>query len=215
MTQNLSLSSQTDTMVSVQLDGLIEFLQCLSLEDRDTLSRGLGIGADTSRATWMADDTIETPPTPSMASDSSPTNIEDPTPAPFESTPTAVAPTIPAAPAPTVAAPTGHTTVLVEFDEFNSSDDKGAAMAASALADDFLLHFYHGTYFNVPADADAQAPLYYLTRGQYISVFSGRDATGPKVLGISCAIYHKVDSVMKGISIVRGAIDRGDAVQVL
>ncbi|KAG2743085.1 hypothetical protein P692DRAFT_20747339, partial [Suillus brevipes Sb2] len=74
---------------------------------------------------------------------------------------------------------------------------------------------YNGTYFNVPTNADGQAPLYYVTRGRYIGVFSGWDATGPKVLGISHAIFHKVDSVEKGISVVRGAIDHGDAMQVL
>jgi hypothetical protein len=52
MTQNSHSSSQPDTMVSVRLDGLIEFLQCLSLEDRNALSRGLGIDdANTSRET--------------------------------------------------------------------------------------------------------------------------------------------------------------------
>jgi hypothetical protein len=68
-----------------------------------------------------------------------------------------------------VAAPT----VLVELDEFDSSDDEDAATAASALAEDSILHFYNGTYFNVPTNADGQAPLYYVTRGRYIGVFSG------------------------------------------
>ncbi|KAG1745509.1 uncharacterized protein EDB91DRAFT_1246382 [Suillus paluster] len=225
MTQNLFLSIQTDTMVSVRLDGLIEFLQCLSLEDRNALSRGLGIGINTSRET--PDDTVttETPlPTPPTASDNSPavtvTSMEVPIPTP--STPTAAAPAIPAAsdptipttPAPTAAAPTGHTTILVEFDEYDDSDDEDSAMAAAALADNSILHFYHGTYFNVPA-AKAQAPFYCITRGRYIGVFSGWDATGSKVLGISRGIFHKVDSIEKGMNIMKAAIERRDAIQVL
>ncbi|KAG1720512.1 uncharacterized protein EDB91DRAFT_1088814 [Suillus paluster] len=41
------------------------------------------------------------------------------------------------------------------------------------------------------------------------------DATGPKVLSVSRAIYHKVDSIEQGINIMKGAIDRGDASQAL
>jgi hypothetical protein len=47
------------------------------------------------------------------------------------------------------------------------------------------------------------------------SFLHGRDATGPKVLGISCAIYHKVDSIEQGITIMKGVIDRGNASQAL
>ncbi|KAG1721859.1 uncharacterized protein EDB91DRAFT_1256320 [Suillus paluster] len=162
MTQNLFSSIQTDTMVFVRLDGLIEFLQCLSLEDSNALSRGLGIGINTSGET--PDDTVttETPlPTPPAASDNSPavtvTSMEVPIPTP--STPTAAAPAIPAAsdptipttPAPTAAAPTGHTTILVEFNEYDDSDDEDSAMAAAALVDNSILHFHRETYFNVPA----------------------------------------------------------------
>ncbi|KAG1796739.1 uncharacterized protein HD556DRAFT_1441438 [Suillus plorans] len=209
MTQNSHSSSQLDTMVSVRLDGLIEFLRCLSLEDRDTLSRGLGIDAP--------DGTTETPlPVPPVVSGNSPavtvTSMEVPIPAP--STPTMAAPTVPTSPAPTAAAPTGPTTILVEFDEYNGSDDEDVAAAAAALADDSLLHFYCGTYFNVPA-ADAEPPFYCISRGRHIGVFSGWDATGPKVLGVSHGIFHKVDSIEKGMSIMRSAIDRGDAMQVL
>ena len=42
-----------------------------------------------------------------------------------------------------------------------------------------------------------------------------RDATGPKVLGVSRAIFHKVETVDIGVGIVKRAIDRGDAVQVV
>jgi hypothetical protein len=42
-----------------------------------------------------------------------------------------------------------------------------------------------------------------------------RYATGPKVLGVSRAIFHKVDTVHVGVDIVKHAIDRGEAVQVL
>ncbi|KAG2754986.1 hypothetical protein P692DRAFT_20639689, partial [Suillus brevipes Sb2] len=53
-------------------------------------------------------------------------------------------------------------------------------------------------------------PLYYITRGRYIGVFSGWDAVGPKVLGISRAIYHKTESVEQGVGIVKRAIERGE-----
>lgn len=74
--------------------------------------------------------------------------------------------------APTAAAPTGPTTILVKFDEYDGSDDEDAAAAAAALADDSLLHFYCGSYFNVPT-ADAEPPFYCISRGRYIGVFSG------------------------------------------
>ncbi|KIK34200.1 hypothetical protein CY34DRAFT_98431, partial [Suillus luteus UH-Slu-Lm8-n1] len=73
---------------------------------------------------------------------------------------------------------------------------------------------YNSTYFNLPA-TNAEGPFYCITRGRYIGVFSGWDATGPKVLGVSRGIFHKVDSIEKGMSIMRSAIDRGDAIQVL
>ncbi|KAG1844883.1 hypothetical protein C8R48DRAFT_678310 [Suillus tomentosus] len=66
-----------------------------------------------------------------------------------------------------------------------------------------------------PSGYVTNAPLYYITRGRYIGVFSGWDATGPKVLGVSRAIYHKVESVEQGAGIVRGAIERGEAAQVV
>ncbi|KAG2338698.1 hypothetical protein BDR05DRAFT_1004015 [Suillus weaverae] len=213
MTQNSHSSSQPDTMVSVRLDGLIEFLRHLSLEDRNALSRGLSIDdANTNRET--PDGTTETPPpVPPVISGNPPavtmTSMEVPIPAP--SAPTMAAPTVPTSSAPTAAAPTGPTTILVKFDEYDDEDDEDVA---AALADDSLLHFYSGTYFNVPA-ADAEPPFYCISRGRYIGVFSGWDATGPKVLGVSRGIFHKVDSIEKGMSIMRSAIDRGDAMQVL
>jgi hypothetical protein len=101
------------------------------------------------------------------------TSMEIPIPVP--STPTMAAPTVPTSPAPTAATPTGPTTILVKLDKYNGSDDKDVAAAATALADDSLLHFYCGTYFNVPAtdaNADAEPPFYCISRDQYIGVFS-------------------------------------------
>lgn len=79
---------------------------------------------------------------------------------------------IPAPFTPTAAAPTGPTTILVPFDEYDDSDDEDAATAAMALADDSLLQLYRRTYFNLPA-TNAEGPFYCITRGRYIGVFSG------------------------------------------
>lgn len=51
------------------------------------------------------------------------------------------------------------------------SDDEDAANAAQSLADDSTLCSYSGKYFNIPIED--KAPLYYVTRGRYIGVFSG------------------------------------------
>lgn len=133
--------------------------------------------------------------------------------------------------APTLVVPAGHVTLFVDYEENDSSDDEDAAAAATALVNDSMLIHYRDTYFNVPVEATP--PFYYVTRGRYIGIFSGwwagfseflmssssflpcRDATGPKVLGVSRAIYHRVDSIEQGINIVKGAIDRGDASQAL
>jgi hypothetical protein len=59
----------------------------------------------------------------------------------------------------------------VDFQGEVSSDDEDAAASAASLAEDSTLAFYHGKYFNIPIEA--KAPLYYITRGRYIGVFSG------------------------------------------
>ncbi|KAG2033582.1 hypothetical protein BDR03DRAFT_984965 [Suillus americanus] len=110
---------------------------------------------------------------------------------------------VPAAPEPV--------TVYVDYEEYDSSDDEDATNAAKALANDSRLLHYHGTYLNVLVDASS--PLYYVIRGHYISIFSGWDATSPKVLGVSHTIFHKVDCVEQGINIMKGTIDHGDASQ--
>jgi hypothetical protein len=46
-------------------------------------------------------------------------------------------------------------------------------------------------------------------------LFLHRDAVGPKVLGISRAIYHKTESVEQGVGIVKRAIERGEVAQVV
>ncbi|KAG2047874.1 hypothetical protein BDR06DRAFT_1013475 [Suillus hirtellus] len=111
----------------------------------------LGISAGNNKETPNDTIPIRTPlPVPPVASVNSSTINKSPAPTPIE------------------AAPTGHTTILVKY---NNSEHKDVAIAATALADDFILHLYYGTYFNVPVYA--QAPFYYVSRSQYISVFSG------------------------------------------
>ncbi|KAG1840264.1 hypothetical protein DFJ58DRAFT_845393 [Suillus subalutaceus] len=67
--------------------------------------------------------------------------------------------------------------------------------------------YYNGTYFNVPIEV--KSPLYYIMRGCYIGVFSGWDATGPKVLGVLHAIYRKANSLEHGVWIVKHTIEHG------
>ncbi|KAG2108582.1 hypothetical protein DEU56DRAFT_920484 [Suillus clintonianus] len=239
MTQKLPSSSRTDTMVSVRLDSLINLLQCLSLDDQKTLSQALDIGTDTGTDGDTSNDNITVrmglgpaagstemalAALPAVSDDPPATTIDSPREAAPVASPGAAAahsagttptsaPATAHAAAPTVVVPAGHVTVYVDYEENDSSDDEDAAAAAAALANDSTLIHYRDTYFNVPVDATP--PLYYVTRGRYIGIFSGWDATGPKVLGVSRAIYHKVDSIEQGINIVKGAIDRGDASQAL
>ncbi|KAG2125465.1 hypothetical protein DEU56DRAFT_916527 [Suillus clintonianus] len=210
MTQKLPSSSRTDTMVSVRLDGLINLLQCLSLDDQKTLSQALDIGTDTGTDGDTSNDNITVrmglgPAAGSteMALAALPAVSDDP-PATTIDSPREAAPVA----SPGAAAAHRHVTVYVDYEENDSSDDEDAAAAAAALANDSTLIHYRDTYFNVPVDATP--PLYYVTRGRYIGIFSGWDATGPKVLGVSRAIYHKVDSIEQGINIVKGAIDRAE-----
>ncbi|KAG2360243.1 hypothetical protein BDR07DRAFT_1487278 [Suillus spraguei] len=185
MTQNLPSSSQTDTMKA-----LSQALGSSTGEDPSDDNLTIGTPAPVALLDIAAAPGADTTPT---------------------STSTAV-PTTPPPAAPTMV-PAGPITVHVGYNEYDSSDDKDVSNAAIALANDSMLIYYHGTYFNVPVYVSS--PLYYVTRGRYIGIFSGWDATGPKVLGVSHAIYHKVDSVEQGISIMKGVIDRGDASQGL
>ncbi|KAG1718108.1 uncharacterized protein EDB91DRAFT_1258883 [Suillus paluster] len=214
------------------------FLQCLSLDDQKALSQALDIGTDTGTDGDTSNDNItfriglgpatgstetasaalpavsDDPPATTIDSLREAAPVASPGAAAASSAGTAPtsAPATAHAAAPTVV-PAGNVTVYVDYEEYDSSDDEDAATAAAALANDSTLIHYRNTYFNVPVDATP--PLYYVTRGHYIGIFSGWDATGPKVLSVSRAIYHKVDSIEQGINIMKGAIDRGDASQAL
>ncbi|OAX32914.1 hypothetical protein K503DRAFT_804816 [Rhizopogon vinicolor AM-OR11-026] len=208
MTQSASPTSQTDTLVSVRLDGLIDILQGLCLEDRSAIA--VALLADSGQN--ISEEAV--------ASDSAGSSSHGtPTPAPHAATvdsavDPAVDPAIGHPPSPPLVPAEVHAPSTLIIDNYDvTSDDEDAANAVSALAADSNLKFYHGKYFNVPIVE--KAPFYYITRGHYISVFSGWDATGPKILGVSHAIFHKVDTVDIGVGIVRGAIDRGEAMQVL
>ncbi|KAG1855837.1 hypothetical protein C8R48DRAFT_776206 [Suillus tomentosus] len=212
MTQNLPSSSRTDTMCL-----------SLSLDDQKALSQALDIGTDTGTDGDASNDNItvrmglgpaagitKTASTalPAVSDDPPATTIDSPREAAPVASPGAAAASS-AGTAPTSAPATAHA-AYVDYEENDSSDDEDAA---AALATDSTLIHYRDTYFNVPVDATP--PFYYVTQGHYISIFSGWDATGPKVLSVSRAIYHKVDSIEQGINIVKGAIDRGDASQAL
>ncbi|KAG2116471.1 uncharacterized protein F5147DRAFT_768837 [Suillus discolor] len=199
MSQSPSPSSQTDTMVSIQLDGLIGILQGLCLDDRTAISAALQAGTSPN--------VTEGP----VASLTAPLGSEDPTSAPDDSPAIVAAPPAPA-PAPAI----GHEhepVIILMLNDGDSSDDEDAANAATSLADNSTLQYHNSTYFNVPIEVTA--PLYYITRGRYIGVFSGWDATGPKVLGVSRAIYHKAESLELGIGIMKRAIEHGEVAQVV
>lgn len=68
-----------------------------------------------------------------------------------------------------------------------------------------------GAVISVSSQA-GKVDMHHLLRPLNLNV---RDATGPKVLGVSCAVFHKVETVDIGVGIVKNAIDRGEAVQVV
>ncbi|KAG2739931.1 hypothetical protein P692DRAFT_20881457 [Suillus brevipes Sb2] len=215
MTQCVSPSSQTDTVVSVRLEGLINMLQGLCLEDRTAISVALlaGSGPDTTEgpapAASMAEVLVPVPHDLPPATTSAPSIDTPSTNVPSTTAPSAIPDVAPGL----VYVPVSVTLFADSDEEQDSTDDEDAANAASSLADASKILLYCGQYFNVPLNE--AAPLYYITRGRYIGVFSGWDATGPKVLGVSRAIFHKVDTVEQGIAIVKRAIERGEAAQVV
>ncbi|KAG1800651.1 hypothetical protein EV424DRAFT_1545618 [Suillus variegatus] len=104
--------------------------------------------------------------------------------------------------APTIALPSVVTVV-------DDSDD-----VYDAIAEGCMLNAYKHVYFNVPLSSDATQPLYYVTRGHKIGVFSGWGNVGPKVLGVSRAIFARVENIDQGVEALIAAIDAGTAVQV-
>jgi hypothetical protein len=102
-----------------------------------------------------------------------------------------------------------------------------------AITEGCMLNAYKRVYFNVPLSSDATQPLYYVTRGHKIGVFSGwyvfikfvlvmtftylhsgRGNVGPKVLGVSRAIFGRMENIDQGIEALITVIDAGTAVQV-
>ncbi|KAG1726127.1 hypothetical protein EDD22DRAFT_850524 [Suillus occidentalis] len=97
-------------------------------------------------------------------------------------------------------------TVVDEGDDYTEVQD--------AIAEGCVLNIYKGVYFNIPASSDAAPPLYYITRGRKIGVFSGWGNVGPKVLGVSRAIFAKVETIDQGMDALMAAIDAGTAARV-
>ncbi|OJA09521.1 hypothetical protein AZE42_10690, partial [Rhizopogon vesiculosus] len=171
MTQSASPTSQTDTLVSVRLDGLIDILRGLCLEDRSAI------------AVALLADSGQNVSEEAVASDSAGSSSHGtPAPAPHAATiDSAIDPAIGHPPSPPLVPAEVHAPSTLIIDNYNvTSNDEDTANAVSALAADSNLKFYHGKYFNVPIME--KAPFYYITRGRYIGVFSGWDATGPKIL---------------------------------
>lgn len=56
-------------------------------------------------------------------------------------------------------------TVVDEGDDYTEVQD--------AIVEGCILNIYKGVYFNIPASSEAAPPLYYITRGRKIGVFSG------------------------------------------
>ncbi|KAG2341220.1 hypothetical protein BDR05DRAFT_949822 [Suillus weaverae] len=91
----------------------------------------------------------------------------------------------------------------------------GYANADAALAFGSILNVHKGVYFNVPITPTDGIPVYYVTRGHKIGVFSGWSSVGPWVTGVSGVLYAKAKTVDMGIEIVVAAIEAGIAVRQL
>ncbi|KAG1855623.1 hypothetical protein F4604DRAFT_1932271 [Suillus subluteus] len=85
---------------------------------------------------------------------------------------------------------------------------------ADAMADECFLYFYHSILYNMPAVANPSAPYYCVTHGRYVGVFNGWDNVAPKVQGVPCTIFSKVDSLDVGEEKLRKAIERGEVAKV-
>ncbi|KAG1880058.1 hypothetical protein F4604DRAFT_1679178 [Suillus subluteus] len=105
--------------------------------------------------------------------------------------------------------PTVATSVVTVMDE-----DDGFSEVEDVIVESCILNAYKGVYFNVPVSSDAAPPLYYVTRGHKISVFSGWGNVSPKVLGVSCTIFAKVKTIDQGIEALTAAIDAGTAARM-
>ncbi|KAG2352678.1 hypothetical protein BDR07DRAFT_1497864 [Suillus spraguei] len=82
--------------------------------------------------------------------------------------------------------------------------------AARLMADECLLSYYNGVYYNLP---DKQL-LFYVIRGSHIGVVAGWENTLNCVLGVNKPEYHDVVSIVLGEQLVREAIDKGQVEMV-
>ncbi|KAG1906245.1 uncharacterized protein F5891DRAFT_1182490 [Suillus fuscotomentosus] len=105
--------------------------------------------------------------------------------------------------------PTIATSVVTVVD-----GDVSSAEVEDAITEGCILNAYKGVHFNIPVSSDATPPLYYVTRGRKIGVFSGWGNVGPKVLGVSRAIFAKAETIDQGIKALMAAIDAGTAARV-
>ncbi|KAJ8582520.1 hypothetical protein M405DRAFT_846382 [Rhizopogon salebrosus TDB-379] len=112
-----------------------------------------------------------------------------------------------AAPPSSAVQPTNVVTIMDDTDHY--ADHVDAAIARGSV-----LNTHMSTYFNVPLNPNPNVKLYYITRGHKIGVFSGWNNVSPWVLGVSRAVYERVDTVEEGIEIVKFAIEDGIAARV-
>ncbi|KAG1823882.1 uncharacterized protein BJ212DRAFT_1476731 [Suillus subaureus] len=85
---------------------------------------------------------------------------------------------------------------------------------ANAMADECFLYYYQGMLYNMPAVPSPSPPYYCVTRGCYVGVFNGWDNVAPKVQGIPCAIFSKVELLEAGEEKLRKAIEQGKVTKV-
>ncbi|KAG2147776.1 uncharacterized protein EDB93DRAFT_1250491 [Suillus bovinus] len=202
---------------SPALDAVIKLLSVLNLTDNDRTVIATKLLSDIGepRGGACAANTVDLQTSSSLSVDAEPADAKSsavpkisssitPTAAPTASVVTVVDNTgLSTAPAaPTIALPSVVTVV-------DDGDD-----VYDAIAEGCMLNAYKHVYFNVPLSSDAAQPLYYVTRGRKISVFSGWGNVGPKVLGVSRTIFGRVENIDQGIEALIAAIDAGTAVQV-
>ncbi|KAG2069944.1 hypothetical protein BDR04DRAFT_1118757 [Suillus decipiens] len=206
MTCTIAVTKDT----SLALDTVIRLLLVLNLTTNDHTVLATALLSDITEPQGEADaqDTTDLPSGSSSGNDKEPTHIESTTRAVVDSKPTV-------------------TFVVTIMDK-----DVDLAEVKDAMAEGCILHTYRHVCFNIPVASDAAPPFYYVTSGHKIGVFSGwylffvlvmtlaylvsgRGNVGPKVLGVSHAIFAKVETIDQGIEALMAAINAGTAAQCL
>ncbi|KAG2133685.1 uncharacterized protein EDB93DRAFT_1107519 [Suillus bovinus] len=186
-----TIAATKDTILA--LDAVIKLLSVLNLttNDRTVLANALPSDITEPQGEADAQDTADSPSGSSSGNDKEPAHIESTTRAVVDSKPTV-------------------TFVVTVMDK-----DVDLAEVKDVMAEGCILHTYRHVCFNILVASDAAPPFYYVTRGRKIGVFSGWGNVSPKVLGVSHAIFAKVETIDQGIEALMAAIDAGTAAQCL